>query len=204
MKYVIFITSLILFIGCAATDWHDEHLPLADKAKSIIQFNFGMPRRVRITDSRTLEERREALELEYDEKMKAIDIKEYSRGSWMVSLGLIIAAAAIAAHIMSSLPSIKRIAEGAIVLGFGVVGAGFVQRKIVEFDTQIGCGLLLVAAVGIAYKARGWSISRLFKRKTKRAEGSDATTQMHKRKPDRRDKGGATDDTATGIGTSED
>jgi len=177
MKKLILLA--LLAAGCTAerVDWYDKALPQADPAKALRQGLTG--KRVRIPDARTPEQIKAEAKAEYDKQLRDIDLREYKRGSWMVTLGLIVAACAIAAHIMTSLPAIKRIAEGCIVLGAGLAGSGFIQRKIVEFDTQLGISVALLITLGIAYKARNWSISRLFKRK-QHGKKDNGTTHMQK------------------------
>ncbi len=184
--------------GAFASEWSDQELPLANSDKPLYQWNGWPPplnmwiggkcHKVRITDTRTPDEIRADIEAEYEEKMRAIDLREYNRGSWMVTVGLLIISASLAAHCMTSLKPIKRICEGAGLLGLGVVVAGFVQKKTVEWGPQIWWAMMLLIFLFVVYKMRHWSITHLFTGGTTKnkprmdAEGIDDAIKENKPK----------------------
>jgi len=171
---VAFLILLGIIASASADDsWTDQELPLADKEKPLWQWTGWPPpgnmwiggkcKRVRIEDTRTEAEIRADLEIEYEEKMKALDLKEYKRGGWMVTLGLLILSLSVAAHFMTSLPQVQRICEGAGLSGIGIAVVGFVQKKSVEFDVQIWWAMILLVGLFVVYKMRNWSITHPFK-----------------------------------------
>ena len=158
--------------GAFASEWTAQELPLANSEKPLYQWcGFTPPAglwiggrcyKVRITDTRTVERIKQDMDIQFKEKMRALDLREYKRGGWMVSLGLLIISAALAGHCMTSLKPIKRICEGAGLLGVGVVVAGFIQKKTVEWGPQIWWAMVLLIFLFVVYKMRNWSITHLF------------------------------------------
>lgn len=154
----------------AGEKWTDERLPLADPEKPLYQksgwWKLSIERKVRILDTRTIEQIRQDMEVEFDEKINAINLKEYNRGSWMITVGLLVVSVAVAAHLMTSVPKIQRIATGIGFLGVGISAAGFVQKKTLEFNHHIWWAGVILLSLFIVYKMRNWSITHLFNRST--------------------------------------
>jgi hypothetical protein len=175
MKLLLRLFPFMMVFTLAGSEWTDQHLPLADKDKQLYQWTGFKPPcglwlggkcdPVRIEDGRSEKEIRAALDIEFEEKMRSLDLKEYKRGGWMVTIGLLIISVAVAAHCMISLPQGKRICEGAGLAGIGVSIAGFLQKKTIEFDAHLIWAIVILISLAIAYKLRNWSISHIFRKK---------------------------------------
>lgn len=197
-------TVLLLFVclyaGCAfpSEKWTDQELPLADSEKPLWQWSGWPPpgnmwiggrcRKVRIVDARTPEQIREELKIEFESKMDALQLQEYKRGGWLVTIGLLMLSLAVAAHCATSLPNIKQLAWAVGLLGLGVAGAGFVQKKTVEFDGHLAWALVILVSLAIAYKLRNWSFTHLFK-KEKREHKTESDGQNDEGREFKREAG---------------
>lgn len=94
-----------------------------------------------------------------------INLKELKRGSFLMYLGMIIAAAGVAFHFLSAYPIVHKIAYPVAVAGVSLTGAGMFMKKISEYQNWIVLFVTVSIVILTLYKCRFWSVSHLFKRK---------------------------------------
>lgn len=97
-----------------------------------------------------------------------LQLKEMQKGSWLMMIGLIVAASGVAFHFITAYPVLQRLSEYVLVFGGCLTGAGLVLKKVSQFQNWLFFGLVILAIGGILYKCRNWSVSHLLKKKTKR------------------------------------
>lgn len=166
-RYCVRPLLAVLFVLLSISALAEAPLPPADPDKPLYQWTgwpppgnmwlLGKCRKVAV-DVKSAEELQD---LAVKKAKQEMQLTEMQRGSWLMMIGMIVAAAGVACHFLTAYPILQRLSEYVLVFGGCLTAAGLVLKKIAQFQNWLFFGLVAIAVAAVLYKCRNWSVSHL-------------------------------------------